>query len=220
VKREKLRGIEGVVFDFDGTLAEMKIDFPPIYTRVYELMVEHGVDASKLSETYLIELIEEVTGILGGEAGGRFYEKAIDIVVTEELLAAEGVSLFPGTKELISQLKGMGIKVGIVTRNCAEAVLTVYPEAESEVDLFLPRDGVKRIKPDPLHLTEALKALDVAGSRCVMVGDHPIDIKSAIGVDMIPVGVLTGHSTERELFNAGAEMVLADATRLISEIDR
>jgi len=214
VKREKLRGIEGVVFDFDGTLTEMKIDFPAIYTRVYELTVEYGVDASKLTETYLIEVIEEVTSILGGEEGRKFYETAIKIVVTEELISAKGASLFDGTRELISSLREMGIKVGIVTRNCADAVLSVYPEVEEEVDIFLPRDGVKRIKPDPLHLTEALDALGVAHRRCVMVGDHPIDIKSAIRANMIPVGVLTGHSTKEELINAGAEIVLADATRL------
>ncbi|MBN1572983.1 MAG: HAD family phosphatase [Deltaproteobacteria bacterium] len=219
MKRTKLKGIEGVIFDFDGTLAEMKIDFPSIYTKVYELTGEYGMDASKLKETYLIEVIEEITSILGGEAGKRFYETAIKIVVAEELVSAREASLFPGTRELILWLKEMGIKVGIVTRNCAEAVLSVYPEVKREVDLFLPRDSVKRIKPDPQHLIEALNALRVADTRCLMVGDHPIDIKSAIRVNMIPVGVLTGHSTEEELLDAGAELILADATRLMDEIN-
>jgi phosphoglycolate phosphatase len=217
--KSKLSGVEGVVFDFDGTLAEMKIDFPSIYTKVYELTMEYGVDASKLKEKYLIEVIEEITGIVGGEAGKQFYDRAINLVVTEELLSAKGASLFDGTRELISKIKSMGIKVGIVTRNCAEAVYSVYPEVEGEVDLFLPRDSVKRIKPDPLHLTEALDALDIVGARSVMVGDHPIDIKSAIRVNMIPVGVLTGHSTEEDLIDAGAAMVLPSALEIAERID-
>jgi phosphoglycolate phosphatase len=216
VKKIKLKDVEGIVFDFDGTLAEIKIDFPAIYIKVHELIKEYGVDATELKEVYLIELITEVAEIVGGEAGAKFHGAATNLVVSEELLSAKESSLFEGVRELISELKEMNIKVGIVTRNCAEAVSMVYPEIEQEVDVFLPRDAVKFIKPNPQHLKGALSVLGIDGGRAVMVGDHPIDIISAYKVGMFPVGVLTGNSTEAELTDAGAKIVLPSAMDLLN----
>lgn len=212
--------IDGIIFDFDGTLAGLNIDFPPIYTRIFELSRRYGLNHQSLKEVYLIELIEEMAIVLGQEKGSSFYEEAIGIVVNEEVASAKRATLFDWARGLLKELKEMGIKTGLVTRNCEKAVLTVYPEAKEEVDVFLSRDYVKKIKPHPEHLIKAMCLLEIPRERAMMVGDHPIDIYSAREVEIVPVGVLTGKSGGDELIDAGAEMVLRTANEIIEYITK
>lgn len=54
-------------------------------------------------------------------------------------------------------------------------------------------------KPSPIMLTEALRGLDVAPDRCIMVGDRLYtDIKMATDAGMASALVLTGESTAAE----------------------
>lgn len=213
--RSSLDGARAVVFDFDGTLAELNIDFPAIYVRLFELADRFGVDRTKVSERYLIELIDQMTTQLADGAAAEFYAAATKLVVDEEVVSAERASLFAGTRELLESLRGRGLRVGIVTRNCEAAVKTVFPDVEREVHCFLPRERAGRVKPHPEHLARTLACLGTDPAASLMVGDHPIDIESAKTAGMIPVGVTTGKITKDELVSAGAVIVLARATELV-----
>ena len=76
MKHERLENTAAVVFDFDGTLAELNIDFPALYVRLFELTEHYGVDRAALKEVYLIELIDEITAALGDGAGKQFLAEA------------------------------------------------------------------------------------------------------------------------------------------------
>ena len=208
----------GIVFDFDGTLAELTIEFPPLYTRVFEMSREYDVDTTILTELYLIEVIDEIASIIDGSEGTKFRKNALDMIITEEIAAARNASLFPGSRELIRALKARGKRVALVTRNCRDAVLTVYPEASHDVDVFLPRDDMRKIKPDPEHLNKALSLMGTQATKCIMVGDHPIDVTSAHAVGMEAVGVLTGKVGTDDLINAGALFVLERASDMIKHL--
>ncbi len=213
--RPPLEGITTLVFDFDGTLAELNIDFPPLYLKIFELADRYGVDRSRISNGYLIELIDEMTAQLADGAGADFNAAANRLVVDVETEAAARASLFPGTRALLSGLRAKKIAVGLVTRNCEAAVKTVFPDVEDLVDAFLPRERTPRVKPDPAHLAEALKILSAAPERSAMVGDHPIDIESGKIAGMITVGVTTGKISADELISAGAALVLKSADELL-----
>jgi len=209
---------QGVVFDFDGTLAELTIEFPPLYTRVFEMSQKYDVDTTRLSEHYLIEVIDEIAALIDGKAGDTFRRNALDMIIREEVAAAESASLFPGSRELIGALKARGKRVALVTRNCRDAVLRVYPEVTVDVDVFLPRDDVSRIKPDPEHLNRALSLMGTEPMMSIMVGDHPIDVTSASAVGMETVGVLTGKVGRDDLEEAGALFVLDRASDMIQHL--
>ncbi|MBN2223543.1 MAG: HAD family hydrolase [Deltaproteobacteria bacterium] len=212
--RPPLEGVTALVFDFDGTLAELNIDFPALYVRIFELADRFGVDRSRVSEGYLIELIDEMTAQLPDGRAADFYSAATRLVVDEEVASAGRASLFNGTRALLAGLRKRKIAVGLVTRNCEAAVKTVFPDVEDLVDAFVPRERTLRVKPDPLHLAGTLSLLTVSPARAAMVGDHPIDIVSAIKAGMIPVGVTTGKISREELISAGAVLVLARASEL------
>lgn len=214
--RPPLDGVSAVVFDFDGTLAELNIDFPAIYLRIFELADRFGVDRSRITESYLIEQIDQMTRQLADGASAEFYAAATKLVVDEEVASAKSASLFAGTRNLLTSLRSRGIKTGLVTRNCEAAVTIVFPDVEAMVDAFVPRERTDRVKPDPAHLERTLSLLSVRADRAAMVGDHPIDIESALKSGMVPVGVTTGKIGADQLKAAGAALVLASADELIN----
>jgi phosphoglycolate phosphatase len=222
-KLDELRGIRAVVFDFDGTLAVLNIDFSGMREEVFELMRKYGVNEEKIGERYLLEIIDEVVQILNQKnpaAAETFYQEAHQILHEVELKAAEEGKLLPGVEAALKSLRGRGLKLAIVTRNCEEAVRKVVPDIEAFCDVFVPRDLIKRVKPHPEQLTSVLKALHVTGEETMMVGDHTIDIQAGKRVGMRTVGVLTGRVKKEEFEKAGADYILREASEVCSLFEK
>jgi phosphoglycolate phosphatase len=133
--------------------------------------------------------------------------------------AAERGGLMPGTKKTLRLLKERGIKVGIITRNCEDAVRKVFPDIDEFCDVFISRDAVKRVKPHPDHLSAAIKILHVSAEESVMIGDHMIDILSGKQAGTKTIGVLTGRITRKEFEEIGADYILNNATELCGLLD-
>jgi phosphoglycolate phosphatase len=215
--------IKAVILDFDGTLAVLNIDFAPIREEILNLIEGYGVARESLREKYLLETIDECYSILlkrKRHTAERFREKAHQILVERELAAASTSRLLPGVESMLRKLKEAGLKVGIVTRNCDRAVRRIVPHIESLCDIFLSRDSVKRVKPDPYHLAAIFDKMKVSGRHGMMVGDHPMDILAGKRVGMRTVGVLTGRATRDELLETGADHVLESASQVISLIEK
>ena len=143
-----------------------------------------------------------------------FFDGAHQILREVELEAAAGGKLLPGSKEVLCSLREKGVKVGIVTRNCEDAVRRVFPDIDAYSDVFVSRDGVKKVKPHPDHLTSVMRALRVTGSEAVMVGDHVLDILAGKKVGMKTVGVLTGYIKREEFEKAGADYILSSVSEV------
>ena len=220
-KKDKVCGVRAIIFDFDGTLAVLNIDFPSMKERVFSLMRQYGVRDELISERYLLEIIDEIYQILWKKNplnAEEFYQEAHRILHEVELRAAEKGKLLPGAEEMLKTLKRKGIKIGIVTRNCEDAVRRVFPHINEFCDVFVSRNSVKRVKPHPDHLTYVLKALKVSGEESIMVGDHTIDIQAGKKVGMKTIGVLTGRIKGEEFEKAGADYILEDASGICNLI--
>jgi phosphoglycolate phosphatase len=111
-------------------------------------------------------------------------------------------------------LREKGIKIGIITRNCEEAVRRVFPKIDQFCDVFISRNSVKKVKPHPDHLFSAIEALNVSSGEAVMIGDHTIDIQAGKRAGMMTIGVLTGRTTKEEFEKAGAGHVLREASEI------
>lgn len=199
--------------DFDGTLAKLNIDFAAMREGVYERMRHWGVDPETLEQTYVLEQIQETVKHLG-PSGEAFREEAQKVLLAVEMEAARRGKLLPGVRKFLRALRGAGIRVGVLTRNCREAVLAVAADMEDFCDAFLPRDGLCCVKPHPEHLLRCLALLKVSAAEAVMVGDHSIDIQAGAVLGMPTVGVLTGRTSREALEEAGADLVLQDVTQL------
>jgi phosphoglycolate phosphatase len=212
-----LHPIKAIIFDFDGTLAVLNIDFSLMRERIMALVNHFGIEEGSIRERYLLEMIDEVYPILwekDSSGAEEFYERAHQILHEVELKAAGEGKLILGTEAVLRMLRERRIKVGIVTRNCEEAVRKVFPDIDDYCDVFISRDSVEKVKPHPDHLNSALEALKVSGEEAVMVGDHIIDIQAGKKVGMKTVGVLTGRINREEFEKAGADYVLRDVSEI------
>lgn len=213
----QFKGIKAIVFDFDGTLAVLNIDFSSMRERVFGLVKHYGVAEELVGERYVLEIIDEVYQILCKKNPSNaedFYRKGHQILHEIEMKAAEKGSLIPGTEETLENLRRKKIKVGIITRNCEDAVRKVFPKINDFCDAFVSRNLVKKVKPHPDHLTYAMDSLKISGGESVMVGDHPTDIQAGKRVGMKTIGVLTGRTKKEEFEEAGADYVLKDVTEV------
>lgn len=217
MEKNPFQRIRAIIFDFDGTLAVLNIDFNAMKEQVFDLMKHYGVGEELITERYLLEIIDEVYFILLEKNPSdveKFYQKAHQILYEVELCAAEKGRLIPGTEKTLKILREKGIKVGIVTRNCEDAIRKVFPNIDQLCDVFISRNSVKKVKPHPDHLSFMQKALGVSGEEAVMIGDHTIDIQAGKRVGMKTIGVLTGRTKREEFEKAGADYILDNATEI------
>ncbi|MBP7340961.1 MAG: HAD family hydrolase [Smithellaceae bacterium] len=207
--------IDTVIFDFDGTLAELNIDFARMRSGVCELIARYGIAPRTLSETYVLELIAEASALLGGGPSQRFKAEAFGLLEDIEVRAAREGELFENTRDLLAALTGHGIRAGIITRNCARAVRTVFPDIGAYCCVVVSRDDVTRVKPHPEQITLALARLGGSASSAIMIGDHPIDIETGRNAGTAAAGVLTGRFQREDFLRAGADAVFSRAPDIV-----
>ena len=210
--------VDTVIFDFDGTLAKLNIDFDDMRRSVRKLMSGYPIDQQGLSQLFVLEMIAEAGSFLHNISPGlaeSFITEAYGIIEKIEVEAARLGELFSGTKHLLSSLREHNIRVGIITRNCNHAVQTVFPDIFSYCPVVLCRDDVQHVKPHPEQLNQALERLSSHPETSVMIGDHPLDITTGHNAGTLTAGVLTGRFQAVDFIAAGATIVLHQASDLI-----
>jgi len=213
--------IKAIVFDYNGTLAKLNIDFNQMHQAVLELIYSYGVDAKDLPADHLLEIINSAGEILKAKSSKNaesFLRNAYEVIEQQEILAAHNGELFAETKDLLLQLTAAGISTGVITRNCAAAINIEFPDILSYCRIVICRDHIENVKPHPEHLNKALQFLGSPARNCLMIGDHPLDIKTGKAAGTFTAGVLTGHFQEIDFRQAGAEIILARAADILDMI--
>jgi phosphoglycolate phosphatase len=211
--------IHAIIFDFDGTLAKLNIDFPLMRQAVLDLIGAYAVPLNGLNNLYVLEMIKAAQKLISEMHPSKeknFVEQAIRLITKIETEAAKKGELIGGTREMLAALKKSEIKVGVVTRNCREAVTTVFPDIFDYCNSIITREMTRNVKPHPEHLLLALQSLGVVPESSCMVGDHPMDIKIGKHAGSLTIGVLTGYSTSDELTKAGADIIIDKAADIIA----
>ena len=217
MKSTSFQKIKAIIFDFDGTLAVLNIDFSLMREKVLDLIRHYGIEEETIQEKYLLEIIDEVYQILwkknpsGAEA---FFQESHRILHKVEMRAAEEGRLISGTEATLKTLREKGVKVGVITRNCEDAVRKVFPHINDFCNAFVSRNSVKKVKPHPDHLTYVIELLKTSGEESVMVGDHITDIQAGKRVGMKSIGVLTGRTKKGEFEKVEADYILREASEI------
>ncbi len=210
------RKIDAVLFDFDGTLVNIKIDFAKMRQEILSLGVSYGI--SPKSDAYVLEAIEEMQDILSvknKDLAYKFKNQADKILIDIELSAVQNSECYPDADKTLAVLKSNGIKVGIVTRNCRLAVQKASEKAGFVYDVLLTRDDVKKVKPDPQHLWDALDLLEADPRKSIMVGDHPLDITAGKKAGMKTVAVLT-TKTEEDFKTVEPDVIISSVSDILT----
>lgn len=215
--------VDTVIFDFDGTLAKLNIDFDEMRRLISELVSAYGIDHQILRHRFVLEIIDEAGVLLQSHSlrkSEAFIREAYRIIEGIEVEAAGRGELFAETKHLLTVLTESSIHTGVITRNCARAVHTVFPDVSIYCSVVICRDDVKHVKPHPEHLMLALKQAGGHPAQSIMIGDHPVDIETGRNAGTLTAGVLTGHFSEADFIRAGADLVFPQASDILKLLDK
>jgi phosphoglycolate phosphatase len=197
-----------VGFDLDMTLADGRPGIRAVLERVadeYGVSIDTDLAMTRVGPPIEEELAYWLPENLVHEAADRYR------ALFPEFGATAGV-LLPGAREAFEAVRALGGGVIVVTGKFTEnarlnlASLGLEPDAVYG-SVFAERKG------------EVLREQKAA----VYVGDHTADILGAHAGGAVAVAVATGPFSERELREAGADVVLADLTEFpawITEFER
>ncbi|MDR3073459.1 MAG: HAD family hydrolase [Deltaproteobacteria bacterium] len=208
-------GIRALAFDFDGTLAVPTLDFAVMRQRALEAVARHVPPPAgpELPTMELLALVGTAT-----EAARAARAAALLAVREVEVEAAAQSALFPFVRPMILRLKALGLGLAVITRNCPEAVMTVFPDIRDHC-LLLTRDDVPRIKPHPDHLLAALEKLNAPPGNSLMTGDHPMDVETGKRAGSLTGAVASGEYSLDGLAAAKPDFLAPDGETLLRELE-
>jgi len=203
--------IRGVIFDFDGTLTELTLNFGHLRAEIEKVARKYVDDEDIKSQEgqYVIEMIYWVEGRLGEQAA-TFRHEAFARLRELEMEASSGKDVYPYTREVLRKLRKRGMRIGVITRSHVDVLFHVFQDIESYVDTIVTRDEVKEVKPHPNHGIEVLRLLGVDPEEAILVGDHPTDVIGGKVAGMKTAGVLSGRTTREAFEEVGATYILED----------
>ena len=171
--------IKMVLFDFDGTLTRPgAIDFVLIRKRI-------GCPEN----IAILEFIQSLSN-------GLQRREAIAEVHRHEIAAAAESGPNQGAEDIIVDLKAMGLKVGIISRNSRVAIARALQNFErttaEDFDLVISRDDPVAPKPEPDGILNAAKRLAALPEEILVVGDFVFDVAAGHRAGALTVFLTNG----------------------------
>ncbi len=155
-----LSSVRGVLLDWDGIIAETKLDFSPIREKYF---------AGRR-----VPLLESAA-----EMDSPTREEFLDAIKEEEMRGAKFSVPIPGTAKLINYLNAHSVPWCIVSRNCRESIDLAARVTGFELPEHVFSREAAHVKPDPVAMTDAADALGVPTVDCLAIGDYLYELLAA-----------------------------------------
>ncbi len=170
--------IRCVLFDLDGTLVDTWNLYVEAYLRTLEpyvgrrLTLEELIRLGPTSELRLLR--RTLSGHDAESAHGEFLRHYRSLHPTH----FEGQ--YPGVREMLHDLRGLGLRLGIVTGKSRSAWEITDQAADlGAFDVTITDEDVVEAKPNPEGLVLALARLGIPAAEAIYVGDSVGDAKAA-----------------------------------------
>lgn len=231
------RSLFGVIFDFDGTILDIK---PALEKSIEEVFKENQI------ETDMEQTIIEIGSILESIQGYPipkillqsheifkyltvlkevpFLKKlrlAMKIFTRFQTYSSEEAEFFPGTKELLSFL-GKSCKLYIISHNKTENIVKALQKEglDSEFEGIYGADMLPALKPNPEALMPPMKKSgNYKGKEWLILGDMPTDIEAGREAGLYTIGIASGISKKEVLAEFQPDLLVNSLTELLTLID-
>ena len=159
--------VEAIVYDLDGTLVELLVDWDAVAADATGVFADAGVDVTGVDLWAMLDRASEVGVADDLEALIADYER--EGARTSERLPAADV------------LPEIDLPVGVCSLNCESAcrIALETHDLTRYVDAVVGRDSVATRKPDPEPLLATVRALSATPERTLFVGDSERDAITA-----------------------------------------
>ncbi len=158
---------EAVVYDLDGTVVSLDVDWATVATDVLEVYAEANIDPPGRDLWDLLEASASVGLAAKVEATIADHERA-GARASRRLARAD-------------ELERRPVPVGVCSLNCEAAceIALETHDIRSGVDAVVGRDTVRTRKPHPEPLLETVDRLGAIPSKTVFIGDSARDEQTA-----------------------------------------
>lgn len=162
-ERTRERTDEAIVYDLDGTLVRLVVDWDAVAADVAARLEAAGVDAA---DADLWEMLD-----IAAEAG--LSDEVEAVIAEHEHEGARNSERLP----LADGLADADVPVAVCSLNCERACRIALDahDLSEHVDAVVGRDSVSTRKPDPEPLLEAARLLSVDPADVVFIGDSKRD---------------------------------------------
>lgn len=204
-----------VVFDLDGTLLDSAAD---IHASISHALSTAGHPAPSMDELsrWIGRPLDELFMAFapGGDLPGLTTAYRAHVLDGGH----RATRVFPGTVELLEELRGAGWRLAVATTKTTPSARHVL----EQLDLLRRFDHVQgtdgfACKPAPDVVEHALIGLglhDVAPDRCWMVGDTTYDIEAGGAAGLSTAAIPSGAHSREELRRAEPDLLVDDLLAL------
>jgi pyrophosphatase PpaX len=203
------------LFDWDGTLID---------SRDALLAAWHASTSAVVGRRFPVSPEEEelVFTLPGAElfprvAGDPDRAAALSAAFQEAYTENAGlVRAFPGVREMLAELRGAELAIGVATSKARQRFDHDRERAglTGLIDAAVCQGDTDAHKPDPAPVLRALEALGASPEEAVMAGDTPVDVAAGAGAGVAVLGVAWGAGAPDALLGAGAAAVARDPQEL------
>jgi phosphoglycolate phosphatase len=213
--------IRGIIFDFDGTLADTLPDIAAA--------VNVGLRSFSLPERPASDIRQWVGEGLPTLCGRALAASGCDgplpqlvEVVTDSYRRhrLERTQPFPGISELLDGLAARGVRMAVLTNKPHEHTVPMV-EALFPRWQFTAVEGYRiedRRKPDPRTAWEIVERMRLPRTDVAIVGDSFTDMHTAVNAGLVPIGATWGYRSRQELLDAGALHLIDVPTDLLQRL--
>ena len=216
-----MTGVQAVVFDFDGVLA----DSEPLHLQAYQALLEpHGIvlDEKAYCERYLGYDDEGALRRMAEDNGLMLGDEEIELLIVEkgrvfEALVGSRDVLYPGAVECVRRLAErwpVGIASGALR---ADIDLLLRGAAIGDLFRFIVAAGDTDLtKPAPDPYLRAAELHGVPPAACVAIEDSHWGLESARTAGMRTIAIT--HTYSRAALSGSADAVIDSLSELTIDV--
>ena len=206
------RPIEAVLFDLDGTLLDTEAMILASFRFATHKVLGYSPPDKQLTDMVGIPLDYQMRIISP--------ENADELVTVyrehNKLVHDELIRYFPGTREVLENLRSSGMRMAVVTSKRSEMATRGlrHFNLHGYFELLLGSNDTSKHKPDPEPLLMAADRLDVPVAQTLYLGDSPYDMEAARAAGSLAVAALWGMFSRERLLAADAQRELSSIGEL------
>ena len=181
----------GVIFDFDGTLVR---SHQQVYKVLGELAREYNLRLPSQDELRQMSTWEAMTAM-----GVKLWQVPMLTAQARKRLAAVAstVQVEPGIVDLLSELRSVGVKVGLVSSNSKQNIQQIL-QNHSMAEYFNEILAGSSLLGKQRKILKMIDLLKLRREQILYVGDETRDIEACKKIDVACAAVSWGfHSTEK-----------------------
>lgn len=208
---------KAVIFDMDGTILNTLED------------LKNATNYTLRKFNMPERTLEEVRMFVGNGIR-KLIERAVPAETTKEKIdellkvfleyyeihSSDNTCAYPGIKNLVENLKKLGIKTAVSTNKADEPAQELGKKYFNGIfDLIVGQKDGLRTKPAPDSVNEILRILNIQKKDAVYIGDSDVDIQTAKNSDLDFIGVSWGFRGRKFLEQNGAKNIVDSADEIL-----